>query len=602
MINEIPVFYACDDNFAKYTAVSVKSLIENADSRRNYHIHILNTSISEENRDILLSMQTDRFKISFDDVTSYSSSLHDKLPMRDYYTRTTYFRLFIADMFPEYSKAIYIDSDTVVLGNIAELYDIDISDSYVAAAHEQAMVQTDVYGKYVEQVVGIDRNAFFNAGVLLINCELFRNKNLLGRFVNLLHEYNFVVTQDEDYLNIICKDRVHWLGQEWNCEVYGEILCKPEDIKILHYIMVSKPWHYEDARFKEYFWKYANMTPCVDAIKKVLADYTDEQRNDDEASCDRLAKTALNEINREDNYLRNLRKKQAKDRVEVLERIEKLENDGKFDIDVEDDPPSRELKADEIDYLHKGAVNRIKTAAAFAAARAFVYRLIRNNQLIVKDIIGIENFRDLNSGAVITCNHFNAFDSFAIHMAYYASGHKDRKFYRVIREGNYTNFPGFYGFLMRNCNTLPLSSNVKTMGMFIRGVNQLLLEGNFVLFYPEQSMWWNYRKPKPLKDGAYQFAAKNNVPILPCFITMKDSDIMGEDGFYVQEYTIHIGEPIYPDTSKKVRENVAMLKEANSLEWKKVYEEEYGIPLQYSPHTSFDGEQPLDECANAAKV
>ena len=51
-------------------------------------------------------------------------------------------------------------------------------------------------------------------------------------------------------------------------------------------------------------------------------------------------------------------------------------------------------------------------------------------------------------------------------------------------------------------------------------------------------MWWNYRKPKPLKKGAYTFAAKNHVPVLPCFITMEDSDILGDDGFYVQEYTI----------------------------------------------------------------
>ena len=60
-----------------------------------------------------------------------------------------------------------------------------------------------------------------------------------------------------------------------------------------------------------------------------------------------------------------------------------------------------------------------------------------------------------------------------------------------------------------------------------------------MLVYPEQSMWWNYRKPKPLKKGAYTFAAKNHVPVLPCFITMEDSDILGDDGFYVQEYTIH---------------------------------------------------------------
>ena len=46
-------------------------------------------------------------------------------------------------------------------------------------------------------------------------------------------------------------------------------------------------------------------------------------------------------------------------------------------------------------------------------------------------------------------------------------------------------------------------------------------------------------------------AARNNVPVLPCFITMKDSDVKGDDGYYFQEYTIHISPPIYPDPEKK---------------------------------------------------
>ena len=172
---------------------------------------------------------------------------------------------------------------------------------------------------------------------------------------------------------------------------------------------------------------------------------------------------------------------------------------------------------------------------------------MRKKRLIIKEIKGIEHFKNLNTGAIITCNHFNAFDSFAIHLAYKASKQRKRRFYRVIREGNYTNFPGFYGMLMKNCDTLPLSSNNSTMRKFFKAVDELLQKGHFILFYPEQSMWWNYRKPKPLKRGAFNMAVKNNVPVLPCFITMQDSDVLGDDGYYVQEYTIHISEPIYPE-------------------------------------------------------
>ena len=109
--------------------------------------------------------------------------------------------------------------------------------------------------------------------------------------------------------------------------------------------------------------------------------------------------------------------------------------------------------------------------------------------------------------------------------------------YRVIREGNYTGFPGFYGVLMRHCNTLPLSSNFKTMEKFIAAVDRVLEKNQFVLVYPEQGMWWNYRKPRPLQKGAFTFAARNNKPVLPVFITMEDSDVLDDDGFYAVSYT-----------------------------------------------------------------
>jgi 1-acyl-sn-glycerol-3-phosphate acyltransferase len=273
--------------------------------------------------------------------------------------------------------------------------------------------------------------------------------------------------------------------------------------------------------------------------------------------------------------------KKASDRLAVLAKIEEYERRGLFDVDVEEDPPSRVLMPDEIDYLKKGIVQKLKTKYAFRIARKFVYNLIDENKLIIKEIKGIENFKALDSGAVITCNHFNAFDSFAIQLAYEAAEQPDRTFYRVIREGNYTSFPGFYGFLMRNCNTLPLSSNRRTLKKFMDATKKLLEDGNFVLVYPEQSMWWNYRKPKPLKKGAYIFAAKSKVPVLPCFITMKDSDILGEDGFYVQEYTIHIGKPIYPDDDLTYSQNVDKMMNENFEVWKNIYENEYQIPLTY---------------------
>ena len=179
----IPIYYATDNNFVKYTIVSIYSMIKNASKNYKYHIYILHTEISSEMKNEVLKLGNGNFEISFCDVTDYLKSISDKLPIRDYYSKTTYYRLFIAEMFPELDKAIYIDSDTVVQGDISELYLTDIGDSYVGACHEQAMVQVDEYGTYAEKVVGVSRHNFFNAGLLLINCDMFRVHFVLDKFI-----------------------------------------------------------------------------------------------------------------------------------------------------------------------------------------------------------------------------------------------------------------------------------------------------------------------------------------------------------------------------------------------------------------------------------
>ena len=211
----IPIFYACDDAFVKYTIVSLHSIIKNAPKDYQYKIYVLNTNIGKDMRNKLSDLANENFEVNFVDVSDYLNSITKDLPIRHYYSKTTYYRFFIAEMFPQYDKAIYIDSDTIVLGDISKLYNTDIGDCYVGACHEQAMVQVDVYGTYCEKVVGVSRHNFFNAGMMLINCQQFRDKKVLKKFLKYLWEYTFVVTQDEDYLNLICKDQVFWLDQKW---------------------------------------------------------------------------------------------------------------------------------------------------------------------------------------------------------------------------------------------------------------------------------------------------------------------------------------------------------------------------------------------------
>ena len=88
------------------------------------------------------------------------------------------------------------------------------------------MIQEEVYGTYVEKVLGVERDNYFNAGMLVINCEQFRKNHVLKQFMELLPMYNFVVTQDEDYLNLICHNKVCWLPQKAEVEC-GSIRSDP---------------------------------------------------------------------------------------------------------------------------------------------------------------------------------------------------------------------------------------------------------------------------------------------------------------------------------------------------------------------------------------
>ncbi|MDD6303015.1 glycosyltransferase [Thermoguttaceae bacterium LCP21S3_D4] len=589
---EIPIFFACDEDFVKYTMVSMKSIMENADRSRKYHIYILHMGITEAPQAKVLAMADEEFAIDFVDVTDKMKSIADKLPIRDYYSNTTYFRLFIPDMFPQYRKALYIDSDTIVVGNIAELYDHKLGKLYAGVCPDRVVAQTDILGDYVEKVLGVKRTRYFNAGVMLMNCSQFRENHLLDEFLEMLHIYLFVVAQDQDYLNLICKNQVLYMEPKWNAQVFGELACPEEEVGLFHFNMAAKPWHYEDCRLAEYFWKYAKMTADYDAIKEGLANYTDEQRRNDSVSGEKLIQLAVSEINREDNYLRKMEKAgKSESKLALLAHIEELEREGRFSEDAEVNPPAPVLMPEDINYLPRSLKSKTQTKYAFKVARWFVNMLIKKKQLIIKEYKGIENLEKVADGAVITCNHFNAFDSFAIQLAFEQAKLKKKKMYRVIREGNYTGFPGFYGVLMRHCNTLPLSSNFKTMEKFIAAVDRVLEKNQFVLVYPEQGMWWNYRKPRPLQKGAFTFAARNNKPVLPVFITMEDSDVLDDDGFYVQEYTVHFCEPIYPDPNKKRAQNSCEMRDKNYEAWKAVYEQTYGEKLTYS----CDEEQPIKE-------
>ena len=405
----IPIFFAIDNGYTKFLAVALQSLLDNASKEYDYSIKVLHTNVEEDNIKKIKKFEKNNVNIEFVDLNYYIEKIKDKLYTRDYYSSSTYFRLFIPELYPQYNKAIYLDSDIIVLGDISELYNIDLKKNLVAAAPDDIIQFNKVFQDYAEKVVGVAKyQNYFNAGVLLMNLDELRKFHFQDKFCYLLGTVKYSVAQDQDYLNRLCKGRTKIIGRQWDVMPIVNEDTKEENIKIVHYNFAYKPWHFEDVPYNEYFWKYAKKTEFYNDILKEKDSYTEEDRFKDRENENVLRELAQKECDcvGDDRYLaeKGMIKKiyektksklggssnnveKSPDRLEILEEIERLEREGKFDVDPEKDPPTIELTPDKVDYLKSKGTSRLMTRFANKAGELFLNELLRKNKLIIKQVL-----------------------------------------------------------------------------------------------------------------------------------------------------------------------------------------------------------------------
>ena len=292
----LPIFFAVDDGYMPFLAVTLQSLVDNSSQEYYYLIKILYTNISEENKEKIKKYERENVNIEFVDLNYYIGTIKDKLYTRDYYSKTTYFRLFIPNLYPQYNKALYLDCDIVLLRDVAELFNIDMGDNLVGGAPDDVIQTYEVFQEYVEKVVGVaDYRNYFNAGVLLMNLDELRRYNFQEKFLYSLDKIKFSVAQDQDYLNRLCKGRVKIIDKTWNRMPISNIEVDEKDLKLIHYNLAFKPWHFEDILYKEYFWKYAQKTEFFDEILKIKDNYSDEEKFNDREKDRQLRELAQKE-------------------------------------------------------------------------------------------------------------------------------------------------------------------------------------------------------------------------------------------------------------------------------------------------------------------
>lgn len=286
----VPVVLAANDAFSPYLSVMIESILANGSEQRQYDLVVLNRDISQKNQS-LIRKQAAKYSnctIRFADVTGYFRNL--KLFVDQHLSIETYYRLVVQELMPEYDKILYLDSDMVAEHDVAELYDIDISDCLIAAAKDidiAGQVKTiDSVREYVCSELGLeDPFNYFQAGALVINLAELRKRTTVSELINIASG-NSWRCHDQDVLNMACRDRVYYLPQKWNVVInwvdepknrmqllvkapsvlYREYAAARNNPYIIHFAGFQKPWKVPDCDMAEHFWKYAKNTPYYEAM------------------------------------------------------------------------------------------------------------------------------------------------------------------------------------------------------------------------------------------------------------------------------------------------------------------------------------------------
>lgn len=257
---QINICLACDDSYVLYCTTAIKSIIDNASKNSFLNFYLLNKSLTEKNKGIIEKIaNTKNSKITFRQVKA-SDFADCPIPENSHFSIETYFRLKIPSLFPNIDKMLYIDCDTITLGDITELWNFDISDSLAAACQDKNNVD------YLKEFVG--NHPYFNAGILLINSKKWREHNIEAKCFEFVKNYtNKILWVDQDVLNVILAHNIKFFDADWNLQynpTYDVVsyIYKDSEIKLIHYITKNKPWNTSvPAKYSKYYYKYAFKTP-----------------------------------------------------------------------------------------------------------------------------------------------------------------------------------------------------------------------------------------------------------------------------------------------------------------------------------------------------
>ena len=286
----VPVVFAADNNYVPQLTTTIYSAMSNADPNRYYDVTVLQKDIAWENQERMRQFLLGRFKnmnLRFADVSREISG-YDLTTSNAHISIETYYRFLIQKALPFYDKVLYLDSDIVINGDIAQLYDTELGDNLLAAVHD-----IDYQGnlnmndgnrlKYTNEKLHMKHPfQYFQAGVLVLNTKEMRKAYSIKQWLDYASDPDFIYN-DQDVLNAHCEGRVVFLDWSWNVvhdcanrvanvfsfapnDSYDAYIASRKDPKIIHYAGFEKPWVKPDCDFAPVYWSYARQTPFYEQL------------------------------------------------------------------------------------------------------------------------------------------------------------------------------------------------------------------------------------------------------------------------------------------------------------------------------------------------
>ncbi|MBQ4107868.1 MAG: CDP-glycerol glycerophosphotransferase family protein [Clostridia bacterium] len=276
----IPIFLAPNDAYAPHAGITITSLLENSSRDCFYEIHVLHTDLSQENVALLKSISYENASVKCLCITQFIEKEIKLMYTNFHFSKEMFYRILIPDVFPQYDKAIYLDSDICVLGDISELYHIDLEGNILGGVNDVMHARAK---SYVSCEIGLDPNKYINSGVLLIDSKAFRDEGIKEKLFAELAVRDSLRYPDQDLINIVCGDRIKFLPRRWNYIWHYHIIRSDQylnlapdemkqyledagDIRILHFTSSVKPWNNTMIPLSSHYWKYVEKCVFKDKI------------------------------------------------------------------------------------------------------------------------------------------------------------------------------------------------------------------------------------------------------------------------------------------------------------------------------------------------